>query len=295
MSFRQRAADGSPLRQGPPEVAAALGVALPRAERLLRSAMRAVPLPADPEPIDVIYEDADFIAVNKPPRLITAPKHRYVGGSLVNRIIGSRGLEPAVLHRLDMNTTGVVLFAKARDVVPAVHAQFRHKTARKSYLALVAGVPAWNELTVDAPIGRSDAEAVARAVVPDGKPAATRFRVVAAAPGADLSAGLLGVVAAPGVAEMARQGGGAALIACEPLTGRTHQIRVHLAETGHPILGDDLYGLTGPWLDRQALHAASLALEHPRTGGTLAVRAPLPADFAAALVAVGLGHAAEEV
>ena len=118
--------------------------------------MRAVPLPADHDPIDVIYEDDDLIGLNKQYGVITAPKHRYVGGSLVNRIIGARGLEPGVLHRLDMNTTGVVLFAKKRDVVPAVHAQFREKTAKKEYLAVVVGVPTWEQLEVDGPIERCD-------------------------------------------------------------------------------------------------------------------------------------------
>ena len=158
IAFRQRDTLGNRLRQGPSEVASALGLTLPRGDRLLKAAMRAVPLPADHDPIEVVYEDDDFIAVNKPYGVITAPKHRYVGGSMVNRIIGARGLEPGVLHRLDMNTTGVVLFAKARDVVPAVHLQFRNKSARKQYLALVAGVPEWQTIEVDAPIGNSDQE-----------------------------------------------------------------------------------------------------------------------------------------
>lgn len=120
--------------------------------------MRAVPLAADNEPVEVVYEDDDVIALNKPYGVITAPKHRYTGGSLVNRLIGTRGLEPLVIHRLDMNTTGVVLFAKRREVVPALHAQFREKAVRKRYIALVAGVPGWKEREVDAPIGHSTIE-----------------------------------------------------------------------------------------------------------------------------------------
>ncbi|KAL4539184.1 hypothetical protein Ndes2437A_g02156 [Nannochloris sp. 'desiccata'] len=289
IAFRKFDSGGNRLRQGPPEIATTLNFSLPRADRLLKAAMRAVPLPADHDPIEVIFEDDDFIALNKPYGVITAPKHRYVGGSMVNRIIGHRGgLEPAVLHRLDMNTTGVVLFAKKRDIVPAVHLQFREKTAKKEYIALVAGVPQWESCVVDAPIGHSSIEKVARAVVAagdDGKPAVTKFTVVASSTTADLSIGSPGICAAPGVAHLTQ---GAALIRCEPLTGRTHQIRVHLAHAGHPILGDDLYGVMGPWLDRQALHAASLSLQHPRLNSSLTVEAPLPKDFENALKMVGL-------
>ena len=126
---------------------------------------------------------------------------------------------------------------------------------------------------------------MARAVVSDGKPATTKFTVIASSSTADLSIGSLGICAAPEVAHLTQ---GAALIRCEPLTGRTHQIRVHLAHAGHPILGDDLYGLMGPWLDRQALHAASLSLQHPRLKSVLTVEAPLPGDFQAALKMVGI-------
>ena len=158
IAFRQFDSEGNRLRQGSSQIATALNLNEPRADRLLKAAMRAVPLPADHDPIEVVFEDDDFIALNKPYGIITAPKHRYVGGSMVNRIIGNRGLEPAVLHRLDMNTTGVVLFAKTRDIVPAVHLQFREKTARKQYIALVAGVPKWETCVVDAPIGNSPVE-----------------------------------------------------------------------------------------------------------------------------------------
>jgi 23S rRNA pseudouridine1911/1915/1917 synthase len=111
-------------------------------------------MPADPDPVDVVFEDDDVIAVNKPAGVITAPKHRYIGGSMFNRVIHVLGVEPAVVHRLDMNTTGVLLFAKSRDVVSELHRQFREKSVRKEYLAVVHGVPLWTETEVDAPIGR---------------------------------------------------------------------------------------------------------------------------------------------
>jgi 23S rRNA-/tRNA-specific pseudouridylate synthase len=129
---------------------------------------------------------------------------------------------------------------------------------------------------------------VARAVVAGGKDAVTKFQVLAVAPDADLSIGSPGMVAAPIGSALAAPARGAALVRCEPLTGRTHQIRLHLAHAGHPIVGDDLYGVMGPWIARQALHAASLTLTHPTTGLPLVPTAPLPADFVAALQALGL-------
>ena len=137
---------------------------------------------------------------------------------------------------------------------------------------------------------------MARKVVAEaegGKPARTEFSVLASAPGADLRGGAAAERAClyPSVAGTPR---GAALVRCHPLTGRTHQIRVHLAHAGHAILGDDIYGLTGPWIARHALHAAELTMAHPRTGAPFTVRAPLPPDFRAALAAVGLGDWREE-
>jgi len=120
--------------------------------------MRAVPLAADQDPIDVLYEDDDLLAVNKPPGVISAPKHRYTGGSMVNRVIGARGVEPHVIHRLDMNTSGVLLFAKSKEAVRVLHAQFRARKVKKRYLALVAGVPGWTTREVDGAIGLSDVE-----------------------------------------------------------------------------------------------------------------------------------------
>jgi 23S rRNA-/tRNA-specific pseudouridylate synthase len=156
---------------------------------------------------------------------------------------------------------------------------------------LIAGVPAWEELDLDAPIEESAEERVARRVGPAGKSARTRFTLLAAARGADLSEGVGGLLVGAEVAEALRAAGGAALVRAEPLSGRTHQIRVHLAHCGHPILGDALYGLTGPWLARQALHAAALEVAHPRTGAPLALRAPPPPDLRAAAAALGLGAA----
>ena len=115
IAFRQVDAEGNPIRQGPQEIALQLEIPVPRAERLLKFALRAVPMPADNDPVDILYEDDAIIGLDKPSGVITAPKHRYIGGSMVNRLKGYlNGVEPAVVHRLDMNTTGVVIFAKDR-------------------------------------------------------------------------------------------------------------------------------------------------------------------------------------
>jgi 23S rRNA pseudouridine1911/1915/1917 synthase len=127
---------------------------------------------------------------------------------------------------------------------------------------------------------------VARQLRADGKPALTRFRLMASSHQADLSDAILGAAVADDSANQKTplsKERGAALVACWPSTGRTHQIRLHLAHTGHSILGDDLYGLVVPWMTRQALHAASLDLVHPRTGAPLTIRAPIPPDMVEAM------------
>lgn len=283
IAFRQRdRCTGAPLRQGPEEIAWLLDVPVARAERLLKAAMRSIPMPSDPEPVDVIYEDDDLIAVNKPPGIISAPKHRFVGGSMFNRLkFYLNGSEPAVIHRLDMNTTGVLLFAKSRDIVPAMHAQFREKQVKKRYLALVHGIPPTDQpFSVDAPIGQASpsegVNAVSRAVVFSdcGKPALTHFQVLHV--GVDNKA---------------------ALVSCSPETGRTHQIRVHLAHVGHPIWGDDLYGANlletdrSSVIGRHALHADRLTVRHPRRNfEEVTISAPLPRDMLDAMKRLGIPY-----
>lgn len=293
IAFRTKDENDQPLRLGAPDIAAQLGLPLGRSERLLQSAMRAVPLVADDLPVEVLYEDEDFVAVNKPPGLITAPKHRFTGGSLVNRLIHYlAGAEPLVCHRLDMNTSGVVLFAKTRRVVADVHKQFRERRVVKRYVALGAGQVAeqgnpQQHFVVDAAIGRHGSHPVARTVREDGQAAVTDFWVLQHAEGSDLR--MLGAAPAS-LMDESQQGvyRGATLMCAAPRTGRTHQIRVHLAHKGHAILGDDIYGLLLPCTPRQALHAAALQLTHPVTKQPLRVEAPLPEDFAGALQELGM-------
>lgn len=126
----------------------------------------------------------------------------------------------------------------------------------------------------------------------DGKDATTRFKILAVSSSADLSIGSVGSCALQGVERLldgSSTPSGAAIVLCEPLTGRTHQIRVHLAHLGHPIIGDDLYGIQGPWIARHALHAAALRCMHPSTGERLKVIASLPRDFQELLDTLGLG------
>lgn len=273
---------------------------------------------------------------------------------MVNRLIHYMdGAEPLVCHRLDMNTSGVVLFAKTRAAAADVHRQFRERSIGKRYLALTLGEPRWgaspspspspaggvvqplggpahgsgnggsggeqrdqataevenqqqlrredNYMLVDAQLGRHEWHEVARAVRPDGQLAATDVWVLQRAPAdapAALGAGQPALLmdplhvppSTPSPAPNA-DGIGAALVCAAPRTGRTHQIRVHLAAAGAPILGDDLYGLMLPALPQgQALHAAALRLTHPATGEPLVISAPPPAGFQDAMAAMGMAE-----
>lgn len=211
-----------------------------------------------------------------------------MGGTVLNRLIGHIGWPPYAIHRLDMNTSGVLLFVKRRELVPDIHRQFRERQVVKEYVAVVAGVPAFDEFSIEEPIGQHPLLDVGRQARPDGRQALTRFRVLAACPSTDLSAGQPGQLAHVASLTGVR---GASLVACRPLTGRTHQIRVHLQCAGHPILGDELYGLEVPWISRQALHAHRLQIAHPETKKETLFEAPLSEDIHALLASVGLSRA----
>lgn len=214
----------------------------------------------EPE-LEVVYEDADVLVVDKPAYLLVHPVTPGPTDTLADRVVrycAARGV-PARAHpvsRLDRDTSGLVLFARSPEVHRRLAGQLAARTLRRGYLALVDGEVADEEGVVDAPIGRDPAEPPLRAVRPDGAPARTRFRVV-------------------------ERFTGATLLRLELDTGRTHQIRVHLAHLGHPVLGDRWYGLRGvERIGRQALHAASLAFLHPTSGAETRLEVPLPADMA---------------
>ena len=298
LGLRRRAADlafgkADGTRRAPAEVAAELGLDEARVALALKMFVKAVPMPADPEPVEVLFEDDAVLVLNKPPRLRSTPRHRHEGQSLLNRAIGHlRGeaeAEPFVVHRLDMETSGVLLFAKSSEMASGIARQFQAKAVQKTYLALVVGVPEPG-FEVDAPLAKHPHHETGMAVAASGKPAQTRFRTLAANAEVDLREAF-----APGELPDACPAPrpGVSLVEATPLTGRTHQIRVHLAHAGFPIVGDTLYGLVGPWIERHALHARKLALRHPRTGDAAEFGAPLPDDMAALAARAGVAVPAE--
>jgi len=212
--------------------------------------------------------DADLLVVNKPPGLVVHPGPGHPAGTLVNAILarvpdlaGIGGvLRPGIVHRLDKDTSGLLVVAKNEATLRALQAAVKARAVVRRYLALVHGrvVPA--EGTIEAPIARHPRQRQQMAVVAGGRAAVTRYRVV-------------------------EQFAAAALVEATLLTGRTHQIRVHFAHIGHPVVGDHVYGRRREtWgMNRQALHAYRLVFAHPRTGISVEVESPLPEDMAAAL------------
>jgi 23S rRNA pseudouridine1911/1915/1917 synthase len=217
----------------------------------------------EPEPMElsIVHEDADVMVLDKPAHVFVHPTAPGQHGTLAHGIAHhwlQAGLQAKVrpVHRLDRDTSGLVLVAKTAFAHQHLDRQLRERTLRRTYLAFVRGAPEGEAGTVDAPIGRHRANPNLRMVRPDGEPAVTHWRVVERYPAA-------------------------ALLQVELETGRTHQIRVHLAHLGHPVLGDRQYnpGDRAP-VRRQALHASHLSFTHPATGERLELEAPLPSDLA---------------
>ena len=240
-------------------------------------------------PLDIVYEDAALVVIDKPKGLVVHPSAGHETGTLVNALIAHCGdslsgiggvKRPGIVHRLDKDTTGLMVVAKTDHAHRALSKQFENKTEsaiERGYLALVWGAPDRPRGTIDAPLDRHPHAREKRAVRTGGREAVTHWELIERYTGSD------GKLVA-------------SLIACTLETGRTHQIRVHLAHIGHPILGDETYA-TGfktkasrlpeaaraalAALGRQALHAELLAFEHPETGEVMEFRSPLPADLAA--------------
>ena len=257
----------------------------------------AVPEAAEPDPqpediaLSILYEDEHLIVVDKPAGLVVHPGPGNWTGTLVNALLhhcadslsGIGGVKrPGIVHRLDRDTSGVMVVAKTDAAHAGLAAQFaahgRDGRLERSYEALAWGVPARPRGTIEAALGRSNSDRVKRAVVPQGRSdarhAVTHYEVLARAAGAEPLASLL---------------------RCRLETGRTHQIRVHLAHIGHPLIGDDVYGAgfrsriakldeaaagVATRFRRQALHARTLGFEHPATGEAMRFDAPPPVDFA---------------
>ena len=234
-------------------------------------------IPAD-LPIEILYEDDDALLVNKPPDMPTHPSHGHLDDTLANALVyryKARGI-PFVFRpvsRLDRNTSGVVLVAKNKMASARLDAAIRDRKIDKTYLAILRGVNIPDEGTVETYICRTDMSIITRRVCDRGDSGAmyalTEYRVI-------------------------DRKGDATLVRAHPRTGRTHQLRVHFAHLGAPMLGDDLYGVGSDLIGRQALHAYEVTFPHPKTDETVTVAAPLPEDFLCAMRALGLSLSDEE-
>jgi 23S rRNA pseudouridine1911/1915/1917 synthase len=223
---------------------------------------------AEDIPLSIVYEDADLIVIDKPAGLVVHPAAGHARGTLVNAILahapdlkGVGGeMRPGIVHRLDKDTSGLIVVAKHDTAHRDLQRQFKSRLIQKVYLALVEGRLAPREGIVDAPIARDRAHRKRMAVSADGRPSRTRYKVI--------SNWRLGEAAYT-------------LVEVYPETGRTHQIRVHFAWLGHPLVGDTLYGRRKPSLPigRQFLHAARLTLRLPSTGKERTFESPLPDDL----------------
>ena len=217
-------------------------------------------------PLDIVYEDADVIVVNKPVGLVVHPAPGHPDGTLVNALLyhcgtslsGINGeLRPGIVHRIDRDTSGLIIAAKNDRAHLALSAQLQDHTLARVYEAVVVGNLREDSGTVNAPIGRHPVDRKKMAIEPrNGRPAVTHWRVLARYPGYTH-------------------------VECRLETGRTHQIRVHMASIGHPLLGDTVYGSKKPWpgLAGQCLHARKLRFVHPSTGQPVEVECPLPDWF----------------
>lgn len=222
-------------------------------------------IPAENIPLDILYEDKDVIVVNKPKGMVVHPAAGHYTGTLVNALMYYCGQElsgingvmrPGIVHRIDMDTTGSLIVCKNDVAHNSIAAQLKEHSINRVYHAICYGNIKEEEGTVDKPIGRHPADRKKMAVNPKGKDAVTHYKVL-------------------------KRFGNYTYICCKLETGRTHQIRVHMASIGHPLLGDEVYaGRTVNFkLQGQCLHAMTLGFIHPVSGVYTEVNAPLPEYF----------------
>jgi 23S rRNA pseudouridine1911/1915/1917 synthase len=231
---------------------AAIQVTLPADARL-----RTRPA-AERGPVDVVFEDEHLLVLNKPAGIVAHPTYKQTSGTMLNGLLWhlrERGpVTPGILTRLDKDTSGLMIVALS----PGVHAAAQRDAAagriRKEYLALVAGTPEPRTSTITLALARDPDDRRRVIPAPDGAPSETRYEVLASSPHGSL-------------------------VRCELVTGRTHQIRVHLSACGWPIVGDRVYGTAHDRIARQALHAWRVSMPHPVTHAALVFEAPLPEDF----------------
>jgi 23S rRNA pseudouridine1911/1915/1917 synthase len=217
-------------------------------------------------PLDVVYEDQALLVLAKPAGLVVHPAAGNWSGTLLNGLLAHHAdaamlPRAGIVHRLDKDTSGLMVVAKTLPAMTALVRAIAAREVRRVYLALAHGTPAWQTQTIDAPIGRDPASRIRMAVIGSGKPARTDVECLA-------------------------RGDRVCGLRCTLHSGRTHQIRVHLASRGHPLVGDALYGGRPGWgLARQGLHAVRLEFVHPASGMRLDFERPLPSDLAAAWAA----------
>lgn len=222
---------------------------------------------AEPMDLEILYEDEDVVLVNKPKGMVVHPGAGHLTGTLVNGLMyhcrgqlsGINGiLRPGIVHRIDMDTTGILVACKNDQAHKSIAAQLKEHSITRRYWAIAHGRIDEEEITVDAPIGRHPTERKKMSIhAKNGKPAITHITVI-------------------------KRFKGYAYVECRLETGRTHQIRVHMASIGHPLLGDRVYGpdkCPFPQLRGQTLHAGVLGFVHPRTGQYMEFNAPLPEYF----------------
>jgi 23S rRNA pseudouridine1911/1915/1917 synthase len=241
----------------------------------LLPAKEATELVAEAIPLNIVYEDKNLLVVDKPAGMVVHPAPGHPAGTLVNALLAhcpelatSGDGRPGIVHRLDRDTSGLILVAKNEKTRRALQRQFKDRQVLKAYLALLDGhlQPAWGR--IEAPVGRDPHHRQRMAVLAGGREAVTEYHVLE---------------------QFSRQSGPAAgdytLAEAEPKTGRTHQIRVHFSSIGHPVVGDTVYGRRRSHLPvaRQFLHARRLAFKHPATGQRTEFEAPLPDDLAEVL------------
>jgi 23S rRNA pseudouridine1911/1915/1917 synthase len=228
---------------------------------------------AEAIPLSIVYEDEVLIVVDKPAGMVIHPAPGHQSGTLVNALLahcpelaatggGAQDARPGVVHRLDRDTSGLILVAKNEQIRRALQRQFQARQVHKVYVALLEGQLQTARGRIEAPLGRDPRHRQRMAVVPGGREAVTEYRLLASFRGGDYS-----------------------LVEAEPKTGRTHQIRVHFASIGHPVVGDAVYGRRRTRLPvaRQFLHAQRLGFNHPLTGQAMEFEAPLPEDLTAVL------------
>ncbi|MCI8359727.1 MAG: RluA family pseudouridine synthase [Clostridiales bacterium] len=233
---------------------------------------------AEEIPLDILYEDDCLLVVNKPKGMVVHPAPGHAGGTLVNALLahcgdslsGIGGVQrPGILHRIDKDTSGLLMVAKTDQAHQSLAAQIKAHSFTREYEAVVHGQVKADEGRVEAPIGRHPQKRKQMAVTDrNSKPALTHYAVVARYPAA---------------------GGGFAHLRLRLETGRTHQIRVHMAYIGHPVAGDPLYGpkKSAPGLEGQCLHAKRVGFVHPKTGEYMEFDSPLPAYFTAFVHRIG--------